>query len=567
MKQKMINFVLCYLSSFYILNFNVYNNRVDNKENLDYSKIKYSQSKSDIETSFVDSIIVVLDSSISGINIDHRKTIFKNFDSNNVHELTKIDSETKVNINTYKQIYQIDLVGDECYNYSQIEQELLNVNGVYYVQPNSTLVVEKDSNDSFYQAGNQWGLNGENGINAPSAWDKTIGSYNVRVGVIDSGIFEHVDLKANLLGGYDFYNSSSITFDDVTGHGTHVAGIIGAVGNNNLGISGVNWNVNLVPLQVHKSSNLFSTNSIIEAINYACSLWGTDRQIDILNFSGSNYGTSDGVSIREAIKQFKGLFVWSAGNDYLNIDKEINKCGSYNLDNLLSVGALTENGERSHFSNFSKNGTNVDIYAPGSNICSTVPDDGYEYYSGTSVAAPFVTGVAALLLSIDKTLTANKLKKIILENSTPIDIKILRNSDDLDNPTLLTTAKKLDASKAVDAILINETHTHNYNVSYKNVDEKQHRAYCGCGASQLMGHAVSSNWSGSGSTKCLLCGSMVTRGYTQPGASTISLYEYDDYVIQYFGISSYLSSNGFYYISEYDIEDVLNGMLELPINN
>lgn len=259
----------------------------------------------------------------------------------------------------------------------------------------------------------QWGLPQ---IQAPNAWNVSTGSNTVRVGIIDSGIASHSDLNANVVAGWDFYNNNGTTTDDTVGHGTHVAGIVGAVGNNNTGISGVCWNVKLVPLQVNNpSNNTPSDPAIISAISYA-----TANGIPIINCSIGGSGT-DNV-LKNAISNYPGLFVCSAGNGNKNIDTIPHSPASFMLNNLITVGATNKSDARAvpgdpgwnpvEGSNYGA--TTVDIFAPGTSIESTIPG-GYDSWSGTSMASPFVAGVAALLLT-KNSYSPSGLKSIIMDN-------------------------------------------------------------------------------------------------------------------------------------------------------
>lgn len=153
-------------------------------------------------------------------------------------------------------------------------------------------------------------------INASGAWNITTGSKNIKVGIIDSGIANHTDLAANLVSGWDFYSEhdNSVTTDPLDYHGTRVAGVIGAKGNNGKGICGINWDVSLVPLQVTDCSQSplsngcypFESDAIIEDIEYA-----TENNIPIINcsFTGSFRGAT-----RTQISKYKGLVVCAAGD-------------------------------------------------------------------------------------------------------------------------------------------------------------------------------------------------------------------------------------------------------------
>lgn len=266
-----------------------------------------------------------------------------------------------------------------------------------------------------------WGLFGDNGINAKNAWGVTTGSKNIRVGIIDSGIADHEDLNANLADGYDFYNDNTVTSDDELGHGTHVAGTIGAVGDNGIGISGVAQNVTLVPLQASYWDSgvqdfLFNIDERLEAIRYARDLWGTDNQISILNYSIEGFGRDPRLLI--AATQYPGLFVWAAGNSTTNVDAFQN-ITTYNANNIISVGAINSDGNRRSTSNY---GQAVDVYAPGGSIYSTLPGNKYGNMSGTSMAAPHVSGTAALLWSLNPDLTTSEVKEAIVEGAVSATI-------------------------------------------------------------------------------------------------------------------------------------------------
>ena len=296
-------------------------------------------------------------------------------------------------------------------------------------------------NDEIYAAGGQWGLSGYYGINAPKIWDVTKGVDSVLVGVIDSGIdATHEDLKnrVNASLSRDFSGSSGGALSDTSSHGTHVAGIIGAEGNNALGLAGVNWNVQLVSLKIsdYATSQNPTVSGIISAVKYA-----TSAGIPILNNSnGSSEYTGSSVALETALSQYSGLFVTSAGNEERNNDTNPNRFPSnIILPNVICVGGIKANGERYYYSNYGIN--TVDIYAPGEDIISTTPvqrchdicarddatltederqykaghdSDGYHSKNGTSMAAPHVAGGAGVLLSKDSTLKGGQLRRKIL---------------------------------------------------------------------------------------------------------------------------------------------------------
>ena len=252
-------------------------------------------------------------------------------------------------------------------------------------------------------------------IQAINAWSITTGSKNIRVGIIDSGISTHSDLVDNLADGWDFYNENSKTDDDKSGHGTKVAGIIGAVGNNGEGISGINWNITLVPLQVLIPNNPnynFSGDAIIEAIEFA-----RENDIPIINCS---FGLLGWNAMEEILKTYKGLAVCSAGNDGIDTENNIHYPSGFDYDNIISVAASNK-ADDSLYETSNYGVTTVDLAAPGELVWSTNKNNGYGYIQQTSCAAPHVAGVAALILSVRPELSAEQVKACILNGVDKVD--------------------------------------------------------------------------------------------------------------------------------------------------
>lgn len=405
------------------------------------------------------SVLVTMTEEMSEINKVYSPSFFGNIEIESVEDLTYIEGniEEKLYLNrdSFQQILQLHLPIDSKENVLSVIQEVEQISGVEEASPNYYEECTSIPSDSYYNR--QWGLHETNGINAPSAWDITTGSQDVKVGVIDTGIAAHPDLNANLATGYDFVNNDTTTTDDPTGHGTHVAGIIGAVGNNDKGISGVCLKVTLVPLQVCQKYYIINgneikqewrakTSAVTEAITYA--IW---NNIPILNYSFGGYDSqSEEFLERETeIKNYTGLFVCSAGNESNNNDTtkhypsnyadETNADYNEFSDRVISVGSITESGSRATSSNYGIN--SVSIYAPGGSIYSTIPNNSYGYKSGTSMAAPHVAGVAALMMAVNPNVSAATIKDKILASADTITITLPNNTTQ--------QVKKLNAYKAV----------------------------------------------------------------------------------------------------------------------
>ena len=271
-------------------------------------------------------------------------------------------------------------------------------------------------------------------IDAPEAWVITTGKREggPLIAVIDSGVdIKHLDLVNNIwtnqgeipgdgidndrngyiddVNGYNFVlNSPDVR--DSEGHGTHCAGIIGAEGNNSMGITGVNWKTNILPLKV-VSGETIPLSASIDAINYA-----TKMGVDIISASWSSKNKSKALA--EAISAFPGLFVAAAGNYGENNDFKPRYPASFSSKNIISVASSTY-GHVSDFSNYGRR--TVDIAAPGDHIGSTLPGNNCGYETGTSMAAPHVTGVAALIMSEYPELSALEVKEAIMKGGHALE--------------------------------------------------------------------------------------------------------------------------------------------------
>jgi subtilisin family serine protease len=328
------------------------------------------------------------------------------------------------------------------------EASLRSNPAVAYFEPDAAIQGEQTPDDPLFTA--QWALHntGQDGgtagadIAGPAAWNLSTGNRDIVVAVVDSGVdLTHPDLTANIwtnpgevagngrdddsdgfaddVHGWDFHNNGPNPMDD-NGHGTHVAGILGAAGNNGTGIAGVAWSVSIMPLKFLDENNQGSTADAVRAINYATMMrqqYGVNLRAINASWGSGQYSTAlyDAIA---AAGRADILVVAAAGNgDVLGRGMNNDQTGfypaSYDLDNVISVAA-SDNGD--HLARFSNYGaTSVDLAAPGVGITSTVPAGGYASKNGTSMAAPQVTGTAALVFAEVPYATAGEVRQAILQ--------------------------------------------------------------------------------------------------------------------------------------------------------
>lgn len=252
----------------------------------------------------------------------------------------------------------------------------------------------------------QWALPA---IGAPRAWASSTGSRAVQVAVIDSGSARVPDLDPNLAAGVRCSpNCSAEGGPDVTGHGTSVASILGAAGNNKLDMSGVAWNVSLVPVQAVDDQGALSVPAVASGIS-----WAASKHIPIVNVSLTMGGQDEAISAAIGAAP-QTLFVVPAGNDGLDIDQRrtpIYPCVD-ERPNIICVAGSERDGSISDRSN--RGATSVDIAAPGADILAEGRQGQSVYVNGTSFAAPMVAGAAALLLSANPAATPMQLKAALM---------------------------------------------------------------------------------------------------------------------------------------------------------
>jgi thermitase len=327
-----------------------------------------------------------------------------------------------------------------------------SIEGIEYAELNHTY--EALASDADFSK--QWGLNntGRNSgglfsrgvagmdIGALEAWKITKGSSDIKIAVIDTGVdYNHVDLKNNIMinegeipgngidddgngyvddvYGYNFASNNNNPMDG-HGHGTHCAGVIGAE-HNNIGIAGVMANVKILPIKFLSDSGSGTLEGALKSVDYAIT-----RGVHIMSNSWGGGARSE--ALLELIQKAEDagiIFIAAAGNSRSDNDKKPTYPANYEVDSLVSVGAIDGKGKRASFSNYGAE--TVHVFAPGVNTYSTVQGNKYKNMSGTSMACPHVAGVAGLILSQEPGLTPLELKARMMQTS--------RGSDDLRGST------------------------------------------------------------------------------------------------------------------------------------
>ncbi len=308
---------------------------------------------------------------------------------------------------------------------------------VEYAEPDYTVSALNTPNDPSF--GQLWGLNntGQSGgtpdadIDAPEAWNITTGSpTGIVVGVIDTGIdYNHPDLAANIwtnpgeipgngidddgngyiddVHGYDFANNDGDPMDD-NNHGTHCAGTIAGVGNNGVGVTGVNWKAKVAALKFLKANGTGNISDAVRALIYATTM---GFKVTSNSWGGGGFSLTMSNAITAA-KNAGFLFVAAAGNSATNIDGSPFYPASYSHPNVIAVAATNRNDALATFSNYGA--VSVDLSAPGVDIYSTLRNGGYALFSGTSMATPHVAGAAVLLWNTNTSLGYADVKNKIL---------------------------------------------------------------------------------------------------------------------------------------------------------
>ncbi|MBH0033589.1 S8 family serine peptidase [Pseudoalteromonas sp. NZS71_1] len=378
-------------------------------------------------------------------------------------------------------------------------ERLKSHQAIEYVEPDYRVSIAANTpNDPRFDE--LWGLNNEGqtggiadaDIDAPEAWEISIGSRDVVVGVIDTGVdYSHPDLADNAwvntgeIAGDGIDNDGNGYIDDIhginaitdagdpmddQGHGTHVSGTIGASGNNSTGVVGVNHEVSIVGCKFLDAAGNGSTSDAIKCIDYMVNLKNSGVNLRVLNNSWGGGGYSQALADAMTVsEQADILFVAAAGNDEVDNDANPHYPSSYEHESVLAIASTDSNDNLSDFSQWGA--TSVDMGAPGSGILSTVPGNGYANYSGTSMATPHVAGVAALVLSVNPDLTTSELKALLMSSgdaNAALQGKTLAGTRLNANQALLdadpTPSFKMSVTPASQQITVGESATYTFEI-------------------------------------------------------------------------------------------------------
>ena len=304
------------------------------------------------------------------------------------------------------EIWKLEVpAGEEMEQVRQLEA----LPGVEYAEPNYYAYAQETPNDPAF--GNQWGLQK---IHAPEGWDFTRGSSSVVIAVIDTGIDgTHQDLADKVMAGYNFVADPDVAIpahsnSDDNYHGTHVAGIAAAITDNGIGVAGVSWESLLMPVKVLNASGQGLYKNVASGVRYAA-----DHGAKVINMSlgGSSYSETLEAAVEYAYG--KGCLLTAASGNYS--DDELLYPARF--DHVMAVGNSTQDDVRNGNSNY---GAGLSVMAPGTLIYSTLPGGGYGMLTGTSMACPHVSGLAALVWAVDPGATSAEVQQLIEE--TAVDL-------------------------------------------------------------------------------------------------------------------------------------------------
>lgn len=332
-----------------------------------------------------------------------------------------LEDGSRVRLKDLSRYYVVEFVST--INVEAVAESLRGFQDIKYAEPNWLYYTMVDPNDPYY--GNQWHLHGPHAIQAPSGWEISTGFTTTKIAVVDGGVdYNHEDLASKRYGGWDYGDDDGDPMDDMEegpgddefgNHGTFVAGIIGAVTDNDTGVAGVDWNCRIMPIKVAGTHQFLlwewdamTTGDAAAGISHAA-----NDGADIISMSfGSYTGWWSQIIVDNAVysacynaHQLGAVLVAAAGND--NTSNPLRPAA---FPFVIGVGATDYSGNKASFSN---HGDYIDVVAPGVNVYSTRRYDAYGYDSGTSFSAPVVSGLAGLLVAKNPDLTNEDVREVL----------------------------------------------------------------------------------------------------------------------------------------------------------
>lgn len=284
----------------------------------------------------------------------------------------------------------------------QMAAELMASGAVEFAEPDYLFEEAAMPDDSLFDQ--QWM---HKVMKTPEAWDHTIGDSGIIAAVCDSGVdADHPDLKGRVLTGYNPVTGSTITTPHTT-HGTKVAGLIAAAGNNGIGMAGMAWKTRILPIRITTSSK----GSAFLSDMAECIEWAADNGAKVINLSFTGFASKTIDNAAQYARSKGALLFMAAGNQGNNVSK------SPDYKSFLLVGATTSTDSRARYSNY---GTPIDLVAPGHQVLTTSPGGGYATINGTSFSSPVAAGLGALVWSINPDFTPDQIESIL--TSTTDDI-------------------------------------------------------------------------------------------------------------------------------------------------
>lgn len=331
-------------------------------------------------------------------------TGFVNLKTKKKDELKRFLTERQIHFDDIFDLQLIRVRASDLATLNETEKTEL----IEQANPEITYAIAKSPNDPRYS--NQSYLST---MNFPQAWDSQTGSSTIKVAVLDTGIMgSHEDLASKMVAGYNYVTGAAITPSDNSddeGHGTIVAGIIGANTNNGVGVAGADWAVKIMPIKVIRSNGVGTDTNVASGIR-----WAVDNGASIINMS---FGGDFSQTVKDQVDYAwsKGiLMVASSGNS--GTETKLYPAG---FDEVLAVGSVSSSLSRSSFSNY---GSYLDVVAVGESIISTNNSGGYSSASGTSISTPFVTGLASLIKAQKPTIGKDDVYKAIRETAKDVDV-------------------------------------------------------------------------------------------------------------------------------------------------